>query len=427
MKAIIGFFRKLFKREKKNDNSNSLNEANLPVLLSKDRKNHPEKEIEKNIDAYRNITQIDTVIGKNIISFKKINIQDIEKNNYQEITSDRIKGGLSNIVSAGSQIAAISALNPSGLFSATVSPQLLTLFSNGTFSTMVHQGGHIAAHAGFQSISATVFAPIAIMQLLSMITGQYYMNGITKQLKNIDKKINQLIKFHHTEKIARLENAQVLLRQLADLQYPGIEHLTQLKGIETETGSIYREYLKYLTDSKDAISKIKDIWNWSSQKYFDKLFSIDDDSGFSLNFYMVTTSDEILHLIPIIEFMLNVKMNIADNNRNNQIREIYNKIEKYSSEDFFANSSGKKLLKIYYDPFIYEAKKILEQTWFHQDECERRIKEMEKRKEDIKKNILGNAETLKIKDELVKHMKQPIEILYSINDDEGKGLVYIKQ
>jgi hypothetical protein len=404
--AFFDFLRKLFKGKKKPN----------PILTHEKGK----------LDVYKGISQIDVRKGTDVINFSKISINEIQQYNYKEITSDRIKGGLSNIVSTGTQIAALSALNPTGLFTATVLPQLLTLFADGTVSTMIHQGGHIAAHAGFQSISATVFAPIAIMQLLSMVTGQYYMNGITKQLKNIDKKINLLIKFHHTEKIAKLENAQVLIKQLCDVQYPGIEHLTQLKTVEIEVGSIYREYLQYLTDSKEAKNKIIGTASIFSQKHLDNLFALDDESNFSYYFYMVTTSDEVLHLIPIIEFMINVKMNVKDNSRNNQIGELYNRIANISESDFFAKSAGKNLLAEYYDPFIAETQKILNITAFHQEDCERRKKIMENRKESINKNILENVETLNIKTKLVEQMTQPVDILYSINED-GKELVYIKQ
>jgi len=413
--AFFDFLRKIFKGKKKQETLDQPESINLPISTQENSKP----------DLYKDVSQIDLIKGSDIIKFRKISINEIQKYNYQEITSDRIKGGLSNIVSAGTQIAAVSALNPGGLFTATVSPQLLTLFADGTFSTMIHQGGHIAAHAGFQSISAAVFAPIAIMQLLSMITGQYYMNGITKQLKSIDKKINLLIKFHHTEKIAKLENAQILLKQLYETRYPGIEHLTQLKTVEIEVGAVYREYLKYLTDSIEAKNKITETYKLSSQKHLDNLFSLDDESNFSFYFYMVTTSDEILHLIPIIEFMINVKMN-KDNSRNNQIEELYNKIANFSEKDFFAKSAGKALLKEYYDPFIAEAQEILNETWFHQEDCERRKKEMEKRKKSLKKEILGSAETLNIKAKLVEQMTQPVDILYSIGED-GNELVYIKQ
>jgi hypothetical protein len=418
-KAFIAFFRRKTNGKDKVKKSAMLERddvANLPVSR---RENDA-------VNIYKNITQIDTIKGKDVISFKKISIDAIEKYRYQEITSDVIKGDLSSIVAGGAQIAAISALNPGGLFTATVSPQLLTTFANGTFSTMIHQGGSIAAHAGFQSISATVFAPIAIMQLLSMVTGQYYMNGITKQLKSIDRKINELIKFHHTEKIAKLENAQKLLKQLYDTQYPGIEHLTQVKAIEMEAGSIYSEYSKYLEDSQNAKLKINEDLELSSQKDFDKLFAVDDESGFSFNFYMVTTSDEILHLIPIIEFMLNVKMNSEQTDRTRQIEEIFNKISKYTEDDFFANSMGKIVLNNYYMPFIAKAKKIANATWFHKDECKARLKLLEQRMDGLKSNVLESSETLNIKTKLVEQMTSPIEILYSINED-GKNIVYIKQ
>ncbi|GHU42622.1 hypothetical protein FACS1894190_12170 [Spirochaetia bacterium] len=410
------WFFDLFKGKDKKKGVNSDKNTNLPALPHES----------KNIDKYENITQIDAIKGKDVITFQKISIKDIEKYNYQEIAPDKIKGGLSNIISGGTQIATISALNSNGLFSATVSPQLLTAFADGTFSTMIHQGGHIAAHAGFQSISATVFAPIAIMQLMSMVTGQYYMNGITKQLKSIDKKINQLIKFHHTEKIARLENAQEIIQQICNVQYPGIEHLTQLKTVEIEVGSIYREYSKYLEDSKSANLKIPETYKMSSQKHLDKLFLLDDESGFSFNFYMVTTSDELLHLIPVIEFMLNVKMSQMEINRSHQIEELYHKIVQLQEEDFFVYSSGKQMLNNYYAPFIKEAKEILNNTAFHEEECKARLGIMKKRKKDLESDVIDKAETLNIKTKLVEQMNKPIEIVYSINDD-GKNLVYVKQ
>jgi hypothetical protein len=193
-------------------------------------------------------------------------------------------------------------------------------------------------------------------------------------------------------------------------------------------GSIYQEYLYYLTDSIKVAENSTNVVDsyFSSKNMLKELFLLDNESNFSYYFYMVTTSDEILHLIPIIEFMINVKMNTKDNSKNNQIEELYNRIANFSENDFFAKSTGKALLKEYYDPFIAETKKILDYTVFHVDECIEGKKEMEKRKENINKDILENAETLNIKEKLVEQMAQPVDILYSINED-GKELVYIKQ
>jgi hypothetical protein len=137
--AFFDFFRKLFRKNKKQEQTNKSGSVNLSGSTQEDSR----------LEMYKNITQIDAMNGADVISFKKISINEIQKYNYHEITPDRIKGGLSNLFAAGTQIAAISALNPNGLFTATVSPQLLTLFADGTVSTMIHQGGHKLPMRGF--------------------------------------------------------------------------------------------------------------------------------------------------------------------------------------------------------------------------------------------------------------------------------------
>ena len=291
---------------------------------------------------------------------------------------------------------------------------------------MIHEGGRIASHAGFLPVSATVFAPIAIMQLMSMITGQYYMNGITKQLKSIEKKIDLLIKFHHTEKYARLLNARKILHMLCDVGNPSIEHLTQLKIIEIEIGAIYHEYLQYLEESKEAHNKIADDWYFSSKKSFNRLFSIDNDSNFSFNLYIVSIADEIIHLIPIIEFMINVKINNNENSRYKQINELYNKISCLNKDDLFVYSTGNKMLEDYYNKFIEWAEKFLKETCFYENESKKRLEEMKDRKRKLYLDVNESIETLNIKTKLVEHMTKPMEILYSI-DEAGNNKVFIKQ
>jgi hypothetical protein len=413
--VFFDFFMKIFRRNKKHGKANQLEPMNSPISIQENNR----------LEAYKNVTQIDATNGTDIISFRKISIGEIQKYDYQEITPDRIKSGLSNIVSAGTQIAAISVLNPTGLFTATVSPQLLTLFADGTVSTMIHQGGRIVAHAGFRSVSATVFAPIAVMQLLSMITGQYYMNGITKQLKSIDKKITLLIKFHHTEKIAKLENAHSLLKELFEIKTPGIEHLIQLKMIEHDVGAIYREYKRYLEGMDYAYLKDEDL-KLSSVNDMENLFNVQNESGLSFYLYMTVTADEILRLVPIIEFALNVKINSRTRDRNSQINELFEKIDKIKKEDFFAYSIGKDILEKYFAPFLSKAERIKNSSFFHEDDMENKVNTLKEKKEELVNEVLNSGITYEIKNKIVEQMAQPIDILYSINED-GKELVYIKQ
>jgi hypothetical protein len=319
-------------------------------------------------------------------------------------------------------MAAIYALNPNGLFSATVNPQLLTLFSDGTVSTMIHGSTGIAGHAGFISVSTTVFAPIAVMQLMSMITGQYYMNGITKQMNSIDKKIDKLILLHHTEKVSRLEYAQKIIKDLSAIKYPSSEHLTQLKNIEYEIGSIFTEYIKYL-ENIDGSSISYTDFHWFSEHKMQQLFNNISESNFAFKMYIVITADELLHLIKIIELSLNIKIHSQQGNRSNQINEIYENISKWDENDFYAYKYGKNILENYYDPIIKEATTIKEQSVFHEYERNNELNLLVDQRKSSERELLNNLFSLEIKEKLIEQMEMPIEVIYSIDKNNTKLLL----
>jgi hypothetical protein len=369
----------------------------------------------------KNILSFDILKNNNKITFRKIELNQLEGNRYREINGDIIKSGLSNAVAVGGQMAAISALNPNGLFSATVNPQLLTLFSDGTVSTMIHGSAGIAGHAGFVSVSATVFAPIAVMQLMSMITGQYYMNGIAKQMNSIDKKIDTLILLHHTEKVSKLEYAQKIIKDLSAIEYPSFEHLTQLKNIEYEIGSIFTEYTKYL-ENIDGSSVSHTDFHWFSENKMKQLLNNVSESSFAFKMYMVITADELLHFIKIIELSLNIKIQSQQENRNNQINEIYETISKWDENDFYAYRYGKKILENYYDPILEKANAIKQGPFFHEDERKNKMKLLTDQRKSSEGELF-NLFSLEIKEKLVEQMETPVEVIYSINNNETKLLV----
>lgn len=384
---------------------------------------------EKNQTNLNNVTSFEVVKDNEKIIFNKINIDEIKKHNYKykEIKMDKTSTVLSSGIAAGVQIAAISALHPNGLFSATVTPQLLTIFSNGTFSTMIHGSKGIISHAGFLPISTTVFAPIAIIQLMSMITGQYYLNGITKQLNSIDKKIDKLITFHNTEKEAKLEFAQSVLKSLYEINYPNLEHLTQLKNIEFEIGAIHTEYLNYL-ENIDTLSIVKTKANLFAVRDMQELCKREEDSGFSLNISMVVTSDEILHLIQIIELVLNIRINSNEGGRSKQINELYEKISIWQNNDFYSYQKANQTINNYFNPIIARAEKIKESAILYKRDREIDIKKIEQKKSEIINNIIQEVWVYEIKNKLVEQMTAPMEILYSIDENNQENNRYfIKQ
>ncbi|MCL1847963.1 MAG: hypothetical protein FWF91_08410, partial [Coriobacteriia bacterium] len=79
---------------------------------------------------------------------------------------------------------------PNGLFTATAPLSDLMQYSDGTVASIVMKGGEIANHSGFKEIALSVANPAAVvgagMQAMAMISGQYYMDKISKQLEGIE-------------------------------------------------------------------------------------------------------------------------------------------------------------------------------------------------------------------------------------------------
>ena len=258
---------------------------------------YPSNIYQTNSDV-KNTVQINTDIENDTIFFEEISINDITNYNYREIYDNILQ---EEIISGE------------------------RLFKNPRFDETKIYKIYTTARKLF--IAASALTNIA-SGLLLLSSDKYYLYRMSKQFRYIDSKLNQLIQFHHTEKISKLENAHKLLKNLFETRHPNIEHLTQLKVIETEVGDIYNEYLRYLEQLVSDSSSFKESLKWSSTKDLKNLLNIYGKSGIAFNLHMITTADEILHLIPIIEFLLDVKINSITNNRGNQINELCTKISK---------------------------------------------------------------------------------------------------
>ncbi|AZR73217.1 hypothetical protein BBF96_07365 [Anoxybacter fermentans] len=117
-----------------------------------------------------------------------------------------------------------------GLYTATVNPASLIKYSNGTLGSIVRgQRGLFEAHAGFKPAGSAVLAPILMFQVMSIITGQYYLHGINKQLNIINEKLDELIRLNHVERSAKIKACIHVLRDLSKRKTANIEDMIQLK------------------------------------------------------------------------------------------------------------------------------------------------------------------------------------------------------
>jgi hypothetical protein len=360
------------------------------------------------------------------IMFDKKSIDDIKGNTYIEIQLDQPNPVLSNVVFSGLELATIMALNPNGLFSASVTPQLLTQFTDGSFSTMIHESGRIIHHGSFHKISTTVFTPIIAMKLMAMASGQYYSNGITKQINNIEKKIDKIIIFQDREKKAELDSALFLLNELCKTKSPQNEDLVQLKILEVKVRSIYEQYLDHLKNIDTSYFTKNDIELFTPDS-LKKLNNIETETGFSFAIYMVIESDVLLHKIKIIELILNIRLNENNNDRIEHILQLYETIKNWQKSDFYC-SNAKENINEYYRKVLKKVEMIKRNAERNssKEQCLEFKKMVEQNNKDLIDYVIQRVPMYILKNNFNEIMETPLEVLCYV-DKNNKNKFYVRQ
>jgi hypothetical protein len=244
--------------------------------------------------------------------FEKTTIPQLQKRNAKIQQVD-----LGNPLSALPTVAvdAVAGLGAANLFRATVDPSTLTKFADGTVSTMVHGSGGIIKNAGFQAVAAAqVFAPILVFQVASILTGQYYLHGISKQLSAISEKLQQLINLHHFEKSAILSSHYEVLMRKSDQTHFTPEDLNELLSIYRDANSIRHEYCSLLdnVDTHDYTAAIKGL---SAKKWIDQLRQKVIDDGTQCYSEMIVCAERTRIAAKMLELKCNISLCKGDHQR----------------------------------------------------------------------------------------------------------------
>ena len=296
-------------------------------------------------DSIQQISLIASDNSKLVLDRVRADISSIEIDKYIQIptlgsirdgivTKSAISSAIGGIAPVGSLIAA----NPHGLFTATINPTLLTKFGDGTFSTMIHGSRGIVQNAGYQAVSGTVFAPLLIFQAVSIVTGQYYLNGITKQLDSIDRKIERLVKLHHLERLAKIHYSVSLAKKLSSINHPNIEDMLSLKMMQNEIGVIHEECMHHLSTLN--LDDLTSLEKWRTSAKLEELLSKVNEASFDFYLNMAITTDEVLHLITIIEIVLNSRMSDHLDNRAKRLGELLQEVDSWDSQEFYRATVG---------------------------------------------------------------------------------------
>lgn len=234
-----------------------------------------------------NSNEINEIVVSNPIggelSLKKVTDDNLEaKKKYKEVfVSDLslMTGNVSQtalqVANQGMTLAQIAKQAPNGLFTATANPANLSKFANGTTSTMVRDASnHLVEHAGFANVglSASVNPAIILsagMQVMSAVSGTYYLHKINAQITDMDAKLEELLNIHHDTNIGRLVAARKGLSEIANREFVDATDLSAIRDYKKTADEIHEEYtyrlkrqekeLNLKIDPKVEEKKLRDI------------------------------------------------------------------------------------------------------------------------------------------------------------------------
>ena len=234
-----------------------------------------------NSNEINEIVVSNPIVGE--LSLEKVTDDKLEaKKKYKEVfVSDLslMTGNVSQtalqVANQGMTLAQIAKQAPNGLFTATVNPANLSKFANGTTTTMVRDAsGRLVEHAGFADVglSASVNPAIILsagMQVMSAVSGTYYLHKINAQITDMDAKLEELLNIHHDTNIGRLIAARKGLSEIANREFVDTTDLSAIRNYKKTADEIHEEYMYRLKrqeselnleiDSKVEEKKLRDI------------------------------------------------------------------------------------------------------------------------------------------------------------------------
>ena len=179
--------------------------------------------------------------------------EDQQKNLYSYISSAAGTG-----IAVGAQSLAVS-----GLYRASAAASTLMKYSDGTISSIIREGGKISSHAGFTSAGFTAVAPIAIFQALSAVTGQYYMNIITKQLNQLNESVQKILQKIEAKNKAEITVVQEEIIALANQDHYTVDDSIAIRSYMDKAHILLHNYINQINDNLNGIKLMPDSF-WST-------------------------------------------------------------------------------------------------------------------------------------------------------------------
>ncbi|MDB1653535.1 hypothetical protein ABQE22_10825 [Enterococcus durans] len=318
-------------------------------------------------DDYRDLSTATELLLKNSLGkelfFKRPNVGETPKKKYREVAFSNVNNVSGKLVNASMPfiqqsftINQLAQAAPNGLFTTSVSPEKLSKFADGSYSTMVRNAAKkLVGHQGFVEVTDVIKAnPMvaisASMQAMALVSGQYYLHQINAQMESISERIDELINYHHDEKIGLLLTVKDRLLKIASKQNADDHDIGEIRTLLKDAKNVYEEYRVRL------LRQLEELEDFKSKAFFekDKLSALEEKIQ-DINFTMkiVYEADQLSIQAELSEIAIRMKLG----EKNLVIQELTEQMKEHYDTSFYLTVD--KFIKEKYRPIVRERYRLL--------------------------------------------------------------------
>lgn len=369
------------------------------------------KQLQPNYNGINKIV-LTTPDSSQLTEFLKILPSTIEHKEYKFLSTSNISNLATSPMAGIIQGTAIKALASNGLYTATVAPELLMKYTDGTIASMMKEGGKFVAHAGFTTAEAAVFAPLIVYQVLSIITSQYYLNGINKQLTAIQNSLDKLRNLNYSGDEGKLFSIQETLSSIITSKQPLKEEISLINICKKESLEIAAKYLSMLNkqyapektkchlDEKKRLEEIKEeIYKTDGEFYMNMAYTA----------YFLSSLSDIALLYVLSFYNKNENYNI-------RIQDHLNKMDISWSEHEKNYIEASKRFYSSFDLLIEKYKEKWPNDYQKDIELNQRLEEYKNYNNDVIQKI-KKSPCIELKNKVKKYLETPKEVLICIDEN----------
>lgn len=315
---------------------------------------------------------------------------------------------------------------PNGLFSATAPLGDLMKYSDGTMGSIVVGNNNIKSHSGFKKVDISSKNPAAIigsgMHVMAMISGQYYMDDISKRLSGIEHGIEKLIGFHHDANIGKLKSLENRIREIVGKTHVDESDIIALQSGITDADGILMEY----TTRLKRLSTNSEITDRQVAKFLSRLFTVKDlkklrtyteENELYCSFQICLLADKLMLEGKKAEFATRLKLGETE-----KALEAFNTFTSMHEKSFINNATD--LLKTLYQPINDKAKTLVTGQLFKSKKARNELNSIDFEKSDLKEYI-SSMSLDDSNDKMISNFTKDIEIIYVPSEDGLEQRMFI--